>query len=95
MSALMSDNVARYPGEEMSCKVKLSINWCVGPTLAFGHRPLTVTGGTRLTIQVAGMRLAWLVASEIGQASLEKRFCHLPLEGDSLNGFGIVIKTLD
>lgn len=60
-------NVAGHPGEEMSCKVKLSINWCVGPTLTCGRERLAVTWSTRLGIQAAEMRLAWPVALEIGQ----------------------------
>lgn len=60
-------DVAGHPGEEMSCKVKLSINWRVGPTLTCGRERLAVTWSTRLGIQAAEMRLAWPVALQIGQ----------------------------
>lgn len=41
--AVILGDVADHPGKEMSCKVKLSINWCVAPTLACGHKRLTVS----------------------------------------------------
>lgn len=56
VSAVILGDVAEHPGKKMSCKVKLSINWRVGPALACGHECLTVTCGTRLMIPTAEIR---------------------------------------
>lgn len=69
VSDLMSDDVTRYTGEEMSWKVRLSINQCVSPTLICGHKRSTVTWGTRLTTQVAKNKVSMVGGFRNGQGS--------------------------